>query len=62
MTSIWLGSENLVFMESLLILIRFGEFSMAGNTSFLRAGVNKNLRQIKQIIVDAIDVDKILGQ
>ena len=41
--------------------IEFGEFSKAGNTSFLRAGVQKNFRQIKDIISESIDLEKLLG-
>ena len=42
--------------------IEFGEFSRAGHTSFLRSGVQKNIGQIKRIIADSIDVEKLLGK
>ena len=42
--------------------IEFGEFSRAGRTSFLRSGVQKNIGQIKRIIADEIDLEKILGK
>ena len=38
--------------------IEFGEFSRAGNTSFLRAGVQKNMRQIVEIIKESIDLER----
>lgn len=41
--------------------VEFGEFSNAGNTSFLRSGVQKNMRTIKQIISDSINVEKLVG-
>ena len=42
--------------------IEFGEFSKAGHTSFLRSGVQKNIRQIVSIIQDSIDVEKLIGK
>lgn len=38
--------------------IEFGEFERAGNTSFLRSGVQKNMRQIVNIIKEHIDLER----
>lgn len=40
--------------------VEFGEFSNAGNTSFLRAGVEQSKRQIASIIQEAFDVEKMV--
>ena len=41
--------------------VEFGEFSRAGTTSFLRAGVQQETGQIANIIKDNIDVEKLVG-
>ena|SRR3990167_2757293 len=40
--------------------IEFGEFSRAGNTSFLRAGVKMAERSIKSIISEEINLEKLI--
>ena len=47
--------------EDYVGFIEFGEFARAGNTSFLRAGVQKNMRNIKNIISESIDLEKLIG-
>ena len=40
--------------------IEFGEFSKAGSTSFLRAGVQMQARQIQSILAEELKMEKIL--
>lgn len=48
-----IGSEGKATREYVKY-IEFGEFSRAGSTSFLRDGVQKNMRQIVDIIKEAV--------
>lgn len=56
-----IGSEGKPTREY-VTLIEFGEFSRAGKTSFLRAGVQMQTRQILKIIMDALRADKLVGR
>jgi len=41
-------------------MVEFGEFSRAGNTSFLRAGVQKLSRSIAEMIAKEFDIESLI--